>query len=193
MPLQNAEVTALAIGAAWAASIIWTKKRDNTEWVPSAPFHWERKRAAMAELSASDIIVITDFDATITTGDSEQCHDLVGASKLLPEEFRKEFCPLLDWTSNTQIDGVEWWDKAVSLPVLALAREGYAGATPCSPPCQSTPPEAVPSTSASRFSHSAADAMCAPRPDLCAFAAAAAAAAGPTDGWRRLYLRSTRS
>jgi len=117
MPLQNAELTALAIGAAWAAYIIWTKKRDNTEWVPSAPFHWERKRAAMAELSASDIIVITDFDATITTGDSEQCHDLVGASKLLPEEFRKEFCPLLDWTSNTQIDGVEWWDKAHELMI----------------------------------------------------------------------------
>ena len=109
----NAELTALAISAAWAAYIIWTKKRDNTQWMPSAPFHWERKRAAMAELSASDIIVITDFDATITTGDSEQCHDLVGASKLLPEEFREEFCPLLDWTSNTQIDGVEWWDKAV--------------------------------------------------------------------------------
>ena len=54
----------------------------------------------MAALTANDVMVITDFDATITTGDSEQCHDLVGGSSLLSSEFRKEFAPLLDWTSR---------------------------------------------------------------------------------------------
>lgn len=111
--VQNVELAVMAAGAALTAYIIFQRKRDNTEWVPSAPFHWERKRAGMAELSGKDIIVITDFDATITTGDSEQCHDLVGGSKLLPEAFRNEFAPLLDWTTNTNIDGVEWWDAAV--------------------------------------------------------------------------------
>ena len=71
----------------------------------------------MAELTAKDIMVITDFDATITTGDSEQCHDLVGASSLLPTSFRQEFAPLLDWTTNVAIDGVEWWDTAHQLMI----------------------------------------------------------------------------
>merc|ERR1719387_625130 len=62
-------------------------------------------------------MVITDFDATITTGDSEQCHDLVGGSRLLSNEFRKEFAPLLDWTTDANIDGVPWWDAAHKLMV----------------------------------------------------------------------------
>ena len=67
----------------------------------------------MADLTANDVMVITDFDATITTGDSEQCHDMVGGSRLLSDEFRREFAPLLDWTTNANIDGVPWWDAAV--------------------------------------------------------------------------------
>merc|ERR1719321_1779232 len=62
-------------------------------------------------------MVITDFDATITTGDSEQCHDMIGASKLLSDDFRKAFAPLLDWTTDAAIDGVEWWDKAHELMI----------------------------------------------------------------------------
>jgi len=71
----------------------------------------------MADLTANDVMVITDFDATITTGDSEQCHDMVGSSRLLSDEFRKEFAPLLDWTTNANIDGVPWWDAAHELMV----------------------------------------------------------------------------
>ena len=70
----------------------------------------------MAQLSAEDIIVITDFDATLTSGDSEQCHDMIGGSKLLSEDFRKEFAPLLDWTTNANVDGIPWWDAAVRAP-----------------------------------------------------------------------------
>ena len=56
--------------------------------------------------------MITDFDATITAGDADQCHDLMGVSPILSQAFRREFAPLLDWTTNASIDGVEWWDKA---------------------------------------------------------------------------------
>ena len=93
----------------------------------------------MADLTANDVIVITDFDATLTTGDSEQCHDLVGSSRLLSDEFRKEFAPLLDWTTNANIDGVPWWDAAVrpTAPFrvhrLALAPEPCASRTRPSP------------------------------------------------------------
>jgi len=111
------EMKMLVAAGAIGAYFIYRARADKTEWVPSAPFHWERKRAAMADLEAKDIIVITDFDATITSGDSEQCHDLVGGSKLLPDGFRSEFAPLLDWTTNTNIDGVEWWDQAHALMI----------------------------------------------------------------------------
>ena len=102
-------------GAAAAYMLLRARfaKNDTVWWIRT------HKRYALASSSTDDLIVITDFDATLTTGDSEQCHDLVGASKLLPEEFREEFCPLLDWTSNTQIDGVEWWDKAVRVLLAA--------------------------------------------------------------------------
>jgi len=36
----------------------------------------------------------------------------MGTSPLVSKAFRDEFAPLLDWTSNASIDGVEWWDKA---------------------------------------------------------------------------------
>jgi 5'-nucleotidase len=66
---------------------------------------------------SDNLLVITDFDATITTGDSEQCHDVMGNSRLLDADFRREFAPLLDWLTNTSIDGVEWWDEAHRLMI----------------------------------------------------------------------------
>jgi len=72
---------------------------------------WDR----FAGADPSQLLVITDFDATITAGDADQCHDLMGKSPLLSKAFREEFAPLLDWTTNAAIDGVEWWDKAHEL------------------------------------------------------------------------------
>jgi len=113
MAPSNLEAGVIGAMAAITALLVLRARRQVCDWSPSAPFHWERKRAAMADLTANDVIVITDFDATLTTGDSEQCHDMVGSSRLLSDEFRKEFAPLLDWTTNANIDGVPWWDAAV--------------------------------------------------------------------------------
>ena len=97
----------------------------------------------MADLTANDVMVITDFDATITTGDSEQCHDMVGSSRLLSDEFRKEFAPLLDWTTNANIDGVPWWDAAVrptaSSCVHRLALALASAPVPCPSPKRPQP------------------------------------------------------
>lgn len=114
--LERELFAAAAMGAA-AALLIWRARQDLTEWLPSSPFHWERKHAEFTKLNAKDIMVITDFDATLTTGDSEQCHDMIGNNKLLSDEFRAEFAPLLDWTTNAAIDGVEWWDRAHELMI----------------------------------------------------------------------------
>jgi len=105
---------ALAAAGVGAAAMLWRarKVRETTIW-------WIRqhKRYALASCKSSDLIVITDFDATLTSGDSEQCHDLMGSSSLLSAEFRAEFAPLLDWASNAAIDGVEWWDRAHSFMI----------------------------------------------------------------------------
>merc|ERR1719230_1628307 len=106
---------AAGIAVAAVAGVIWyarSKQMRNkrAEWLRTISFNdkWEK----MASIDPSQLLVITDFDATITAGHSEQCHDLVAASKLLPQAFRDEFSPLLDWTTNANIDGVEWWDRA---------------------------------------------------------------------------------
>lgn len=110
-------LASLAFGAAAWLVILRAKRRERskTTWVSSAA--WESKRAEFARLAADNLLVITDFDATITSGDSEQCHDVMGNSKLLCSEFRREFAPLLDWSTNTAIDGVEWWDVAHGLMI----------------------------------------------------------------------------
>ena len=112
----------LAVSAAFAVATAVTilrvkrRERNRTAWVQGK--EWEAKRKEWTKtLKPSDLLVITDFDATITTGDSEQCHDLVGGSRLLSNEFRKEFAPLLDWTTDANIDGVPWWDAAHKLMV----------------------------------------------------------------------------
>ena len=87
------------------------------QFLPNVSYHF--KRAAMLKAAKIDklMVVITDFDATLTTGKSIQCHDLVGFSPLMSQAFRDEFAPLLDWQSNAAIDGVEWWDTAHALMV----------------------------------------------------------------------------
>jgi len=87
-----------------------------SEWLPNVCFHFKRS-AMLRDTTLDNLLVVTDFDATLTMGKSVQCHDLVGFCPLLAEGFRNEFAPLLDWQSNTAIDGVEWWDKAHELMV----------------------------------------------------------------------------
>ena len=71
----------------------------------------------LRDANLDNLLVVTDFDATLTSGLSRQCHDLMGFSELLDKTFREEFAPLLDWQSNTSIDGVEWWEKAHELMI----------------------------------------------------------------------------
>jgi len=99
-------IGATALGAAALLYQARSKKLATVWWVR------KHKRYVHAATKPSDLIVIADFDATITSGDSEQCHDLLGASKLMSKAFRDDFAPLLDWTTNVAIDGVEWWDTA---------------------------------------------------------------------------------
>lgn len=99
----------VAIAAAGAAAVLY-----RAHSIKSTTIWWIRKhkRYVHAASKCNDLIVITDFDATITSGNSEQCHDLIGFSKLMSPAFREAFAPLLDWTTNASIDGVEWWDRA---------------------------------------------------------------------------------
>ena len=67
-----------AFGVATWLVIERVKRRTRrTAWV--AGKDWVDKRAKFSTLMSDNLLVITDFDATITTGDSEQCHDVCGA------------------------------------------------------------------------------------------------------------------
>ena len=99
-----------------AGTRVATEWLVRSEFLPNVSYHF--KRAALLQQAALDkVLVVTDFDATLTTGKSIQCHDLVGFSPLMSQAFRDEFAPLLDWQSNAAIDGVEWWDTAHALMV----------------------------------------------------------------------------
>jgi len=116
MPTQEVAIVA-SLGAIGMALLWAARRRDRlrTNWVAGAG--WASKRPIYSFVRPENLLVITDFDATLTTGDSEQCHDLCGFSRHMSKEFRDEFSPLLDWQSNAAIDGVEWWDKAHELMV----------------------------------------------------------------------------
>ena len=66
------------------------------------------------KLSTSDLIVIADFDLTLTCGGSTQCHDVLGSSPLQPAGVRAAFEPLLDFTTPfpPELDGNGWWVRA---------------------------------------------------------------------------------
>ena len=118
-------VTATIVTAAVAASLLayqaYKRRRGGRSpskqpFVPTRTF--ESKHVAMLREARLDrLLVITDFDATLTTGDSIQCHDLVGHSETLSGAFREDFAPLLDWQTNPLTDGVQWWDHAHTLMV----------------------------------------------------------------------------
>lgn len=81
-----------------------------------------RSAFGMAELrsrltdgtAVENLLVVCDFDATLTTGNSDQCHDILGSSPSLPEEVRTAFVPLLDFSKPfpPELAGDGWWVRA---------------------------------------------------------------------------------
>ena len=67
----------------------------------------------------ADVVVVVDFDLTLTSGTSEECHDIVGTSALMPKALRKGFERLLDFDSPfpPELDGEGWWVRANELLV----------------------------------------------------------------------------
>ena len=84
--------TTVALVAAAAAMLYWARRRRASNWLPTCSYAGQRG-ALLADTRIDQLLVITDFDATLTTGDSEQCHDLIGFSKLMSEPFREVTLP----------------------------------------------------------------------------------------------------
>lgn len=61
-----------------------------------------------------DLLVLADFDRTLTTGRSDQCHDVMGAAESLPAGVRDSFVPLLDFSKPfpPELQGDAWWRVA---------------------------------------------------------------------------------
>lgn len=48
--------------------------------------------------ASGDIVLLIDFDRTITDGTSAQCHDVVGATECMPLRVREGFAKMLDFS-----------------------------------------------------------------------------------------------
>lgn len=48
--------------------------------------------------ASEDIVLLIDFDRTITDGTSAQCHDVVGAAECMPSRVRQGFAKMLDFS-----------------------------------------------------------------------------------------------
>ena len=72
------------------------RRRLSSSFLPTQSFG-AKHEGLLRDARLDKLLVITDFDATLTSGDSDQCHDLMGTSPLLSKAFRREFAPLLDW------------------------------------------------------------------------------------------------
>ena len=82
--MQQSEQLAAAVAGVAAAFVIWVateRGRKKTAW--HAMEGWISKRPIFKFVNPEKLMLITDFDATITSGDSQQCHDLFGESKLM--------------------------------------------------------------------------------------------------------------
>ncbi len=86
------------------------------EWRPSHRFN---QLAPKALADADKLQLICDFDLTLTSGRSAQCHDIVGASHELPTTLRASFEALLDFSTPFEpaFEGECWWVRANSVLV----------------------------------------------------------------------------
>jgi len=95
------------------------------------------KRAALLERPLSDLLVVTDFDLTLTEGGSDQCHDVLGTAECMPEGVRAAFSQLLDFSTpfppHLQREG--WWHRANDI----LSRMEPRCASTCHSSCRARP------------------------------------------------------
>jgi hypothetical protein len=79
---------------------------------PTASF--AAKRAELLGRPISDLLVVTDFDLTLTCGTSLQCHDVLGTAACMPAGARAEFAELLDFSRPfpAHLQREAWWHRA---------------------------------------------------------------------------------
>lgn len=80
----------------------------------------------MKEWKVSSICVVTDFDRTITSGDSDSSWGVISKSNLIPNEYLKDRTDLYNYYRPIEIDEnidyieknklmIEWWNKHIEL------------------------------------------------------------------------------
>ena len=70
--------------------------------------------------ASEDIVLLIDFDRTITDGTSAQCHDVVGATECMPLRVREGFAKMLDFSQPLPPElevGIEQVQPALTLRV----------------------------------------------------------------------------
>lgn len=119
----------IAVAFASAMLLFYGQRKRKCIWHPMSTW-WRKRVALLAETRLDQLLVIADFDATITTGDSIQCHDMLGFSELMSPPFREDFAPLLDWATNPATDGVQWCAAAFARGPVPACDGGGRPAAP---------------------------------------------------------------
>eukprot|EP00614_Pseudopedinella_elastica_P023268 CAMPEP_0172628620 /NCGR_PEP_ID=MMETSP1068-20121228/162908_1 /TAXON_ID=35684 /ORGANISM="Pseudopedinella elastica, Strain CCMP716" /LENGTH=335 /DNA_ID=CAMNT_0013438891 /DNA_START=70 /DNA_END=1080 /DNA_ORIENTATION=- len=82
-----------------------------------SPSFAEKCAAVRQAVRRRDLALITDFDHTLTSHESHECHDVLRATDLMPPEFRREMTTLLDFSKPMTLSADEWWGRANDLMI----------------------------------------------------------------------------
>lgn len=77
-------------------------------------FPYARLASKLERSGCIGVAVVIDFDLTLTTGTSEECHDIIGTSPAMPLAVREKFFDLLDFSKPfpPELEGALWWERA---------------------------------------------------------------------------------
>ena len=91
-------------------------------WTPETAV-LTRSSAGSGAASHQQVLVVSDFDLTLTAGGSAQCHDVLGDHPALPE-LHEDFSELLDFSKPhpAELAGDGWWVRANEIIVKSRIR-----------------------------------------------------------------------
>ena len=95
----------------------------------------EKVTAVRASAAAGTLAVISDFDHTLTTPASQECHDIVGCAEIMPKAFRKAMGEMLDFSEPRPETPNEWWGRCNALMVEFGLRRHFVGQMVRDAPC----------------------------------------------------------
>ena len=121
--LAVAPYAAAALAVGFGATSI-ARRCVRAKSVHSGSGSLDALEARLQGCAREDVVLLIDFDRTITDGTSAQCHDVIGATECMPLRIREGFAKMLDFSEPfpPELQGDMWWEAGNEL-LLSEARE----------------------------------------------------------------------